>query len=60
MATTERTETGTGLRRDAIGLREVLFQSITDGDRVRLAADVAADVSLPRQGFSSNGHASAG
>jgi len=33
---------------------------ITDGDRVRLAADVAADVSLPRQGFSSNGHASTG
>ena len=33
---------------------------ITDGDRVRLAADVAADVSLPRQGFSSNGHPSAG
>jgi len=33
---------------------------ITDGDRVRLAADVAADVSLPRQGFSSNGHVSTG
>jgi pSer/pThr/pTyr-binding forkhead associated (FHA) protein len=30
---------------------------ITDGDRVRLAADVAAEVSLPsRQGFNSNGH----
>ena len=27
---------------------------------LRLAADVAADVSLPRQGFSSNGHPSAG
>ena len=33
---------------------------ITDGDRVRLAADVAADVSLPRQGFSANGHPSTG
>ena len=33
---------------------------ITDGDRVRLAADVAAEVSLPRQGFSSNGHPRAG
>jgi len=33
---------------------------ITDGDRVRLAADVAAEVSLPRQGFSSNGHLSTG
>jgi pSer/pThr/pTyr-binding forkhead associated (FHA) protein len=30
---------------------------ITDGDRVRLAADVTAEVSLPpRQGFSTNGH----
>src|SRR5262249_2423389 len=33
---------------------------IADGDRVRLAADVAAEVSLPRQGFSSNGHLSTG
>jgi len=33
---------------------------ISDGDRVRLAADVAADVSLPGHGFSSNGHPSAG
>ena len=33
---------------------------IGDGDRVRLAADVTAKVSLPRQGFSSNGHASTG
>ncbi len=32
---------------------------IADGDRVRLAADVTAEVSLPgRQGFSANGHAS--
>src|SRR6266568_4674304 len=32
---------------------------ITDGDRVRLAADVTAEVSLPgRSGFSSNGHQS--
>jgi hypothetical protein len=32
MAATEKTVAGTahGLRRDAIGLREVLFQSITD------------------------------
>jgi len=30
---------------------------ITDGDRVRLAADTTAEVSLPgRQGFRSNGH----
>jgi pSer/pThr/pTyr-binding forkhead associated (FHA) protein len=30
---------------------------ITDGDRVRLAADVTAEVSLPgRSGFSTNGH----
>src|SRR5262249_37573629 len=33
---------------------------ITDGDRVRLAAGVAPHVSLPRQGFSSNGHVSTG
>jgi len=34
---------------------------IGDGDRVRLAADVTAVVSLPgRQGFSTNGHHSAG
>jgi pSer/pThr/pTyr-binding forkhead associated (FHA) protein len=34
---------------------------ITDGDRVRLAADVAAEVSLPsRRGFSPNGQPSAG
>jgi amino acid transporter len=32
VATTERTETGTGLRRDAIGLREVLFQSIANAN----------------------------
>ncbi len=32
---------------------------IADGDRVRLAADVTAEVSLPgRQSFSANGHAS--
>jgi hypothetical protein len=32
-----------------------------DGDRVRLAADVTAEVSLPgRQGFSTNGHHSSG
>jgi len=35
--------------------------SITDGDRVRLAADVTAEVSLPgRSGFSANGHHSVG
>ncbi|HET7245674.1 MAG TPA: FHA domain-containing protein [Streptosporangiaceae bacterium] len=34
---------------------------IGDGDRVRLAADVTAEVSLPgRQGFSTNGHHSSG
>ncbi len=40
MAATEHTVTGTapGLRRDAIGLREVLFQSITDVGLVHLDA----------------------
>ena len=47
MATTERTETGTGLRRDAIGLREVLFQSITDmAPGAAIAASIPAGVAF--------------
>jgi amino acid transporter len=45
VATTARTETGTGLRRDAIGLREVLFQSITDmAPGAAIAASIPAGV----------------
>ena len=45
MATTERTEAGVGLRRDAIGLREVLFQSITDmAPGAAIAASIPAGV----------------
>ncbi len=47
MATTERIETGTGLRRDAIGLREVLFQSITDmAPGAAIAASIPAGVAF--------------
>ena len=47
MATRERTETGTGLRRDAIGLREVLFQSITDmAPGAAIAASIPAGVAF--------------
>jgi hypothetical protein len=44
MATTDKTVTGSvpGLRRDAIGLREVLFQSITD-----MAPGAAIAASIP-------------
>ena len=42
MATTAQTDTGTGLRRGAIGLREVLFQSITD-----MAPGAAIAASIP-------------
>jgi amino acid transporter len=42
VATTERTEAGPGLRRNAIGLREVLFQSITD-----MAPGAAIAASIP-------------
>ena len=44
MAATEKTVAGTapGLRRDAIGLREVLFQSITD-----MAPGAAIAASIP-------------
>jgi len=44
MAATEKTIAGTelGLRRDAIGLREVLFQSITD-----MAPGAAIAASIP-------------
>ena len=42
MATTARTDTGVGLRRDAIGLREVTFQSITD-----MAPGAAIAASIP-------------
>ncbi len=45
MATTEQTSTGTGLRRNAIGLREVLFQSITDmAPGAAIAASIPAGV----------------
>jgi amino acid transporter len=45
VATTARTDTGTGLRRDAIGLREVLFQSITDmAPGAAIAASIPAGV----------------
>ena len=47
MATTERTETTTGLRRDAIGLREVTFQSITDmAPGAAIAASIPAGVAF--------------
>jgi amino acid transporter len=45
VATTARTETGVGLRRNAIGLREVLFQSITDmAPGAAIAASIPAGV----------------
>ena len=45
MATAARTDTGVGLRRDAIGLREVLFQSITDmAPGAAIAASIPAGV----------------
>jgi amino acid transporter len=45
VATTERTEAGVGLRRNAIGLREVLFQSITDmAPGAAIAASIPAGV----------------
>ncbi len=45
MATTEQTSTSTGLRRNAIGLREVLFQSITDmAPGAAIAASIPAGV----------------
>ena len=48
MATAERTETGVGLRRNAIGLREVLFQSITDmAPGAAIAASIPAGVIAP-------------
>ena len=41
------TETGSGLRRDAIGLREVLFQSITDmAPGAAIAASIPAGVAF--------------
>ena len=47
MATAARTETGVGLRRDAIGLREVLFQSITDmAPGAAIAASIPAGVAF--------------
>jgi amino acid transporter len=47
VATTERTETSTGLRRNAIGLREVLFQSITDmAPGAAIAASIPAGVAF--------------
>ena len=47
MATAARTDTGVGLRRDAIGLREVLFQSITDmAPGAAIAASIPAGVAF--------------
>jgi amino acid transporter len=47
VATTERTETGVGLRRDAIGLREATFQSITDmAPGAAIAASIPAGVAF--------------
>ena len=47
MATTARTDTGVGLRRNAIGLREVLFQSITDmAPGAAIAASIPAGVAF--------------
>jgi amino acid transporter len=47
VATTARTDTGTGLRRDAIGLREVTFQSITDmAPGAAIAASIPAGVAF--------------
>ena len=47
MATTAQTGTSTGLRRDAIGLREVLFQSITDmAPGAAIAASIPAGVAF--------------
>jgi len=47
VTTTERTETTTGLRRNAIGLREVLFQSITDmAPGAAIAASIPAGVAF--------------
>jgi hypothetical protein len=49
MAATEKTISGTapGLRRNAIGLREVLFQSITDmAPGATIAASIPAGAAL--------------
>ena len=45
MTATTRTTTKAGLRKDAIGLREVLFQSITDmAPGAAIAASIPAGV----------------
>jgi amino acid transporter len=47
MATTAQPQTTSGLRRDAIGLREVLFQSITDmAPGAAIAASIPAGVAF--------------
>jgi amino acid transporter len=47
VTTTAQTDSGTGLRRDAIGLREVLFQSITDmAPGAAIAASIPAGVAF--------------
>jgi amino acid transporter len=47
VTTTAQTGPGTGLRRDAIGLREVLFQSITDmAPGAAIAASIPAGVAF--------------
>src|SRR5258707_5106854 len=47
MAATAQQQTASGLRRDAIGLREVLFQSITDmAPGAAIAASIPAGVAF--------------
>src|SRR5258707_14361736 len=47
MAATAQPQTASGLRRDAIGLREVLFQSITDmAPGAAIAASIPAGVAF--------------
>jgi hypothetical protein len=47
MAATAQPQNTTGLRRDAIGLREVLFQSITDmAPGAAIAASIPAGVAF--------------
>jgi hypothetical protein len=55
MTTETVTETGTGLRRNAIGLREVTFQSITDmAPGAAIAASIPAGVAFAGRSRSSS------